>query len=45
MNSVNVVIFQDYNKGVLTKNVISSLLKFAKTHQIPILADPKKVNN
>ena len=44
MNSVNVVIFQDYNKGVLTKNVISNILKFAKTHQIPILADPKKEN-
>jgi len=44
MNKVDVVIFQDYNKGVLTKNVISSLLKFAKTHQIPILVDPKKEN-
>ena len=44
MNNANVVIFQDYNKGVLTKNVIRSLMKYAKIKKIPTLADPKKEN-
>ena len=44
MSDVQVVIFQDYNKGVLTKYVINSLVKFAKVKQIPTLVDPKKEN-
>ena len=44
MNDVNVVIFQDYNKGVLTKHVINSLVEFATKKQIPTLVDPKKEN-
>lgn len=44
MNNANVVIFQDYNKGVLTKDVIRSLMKYAKIKKIPTLADPKKEN-
>ena len=44
MNNVNVVIFQDYNKGVLTKYVIDNLVKFALKKKIPTLVDPKKEN-
>ena len=33
MNNVHVVIFQDYNKGVLTKHVINSLVEFAKRNK------------
>ena len=44
MNNADVIIFQDYNKGVLTKDVIKSLIKYAKIKKIPILADPKKEN-
>ena len=44
MSNVHVVIFQDYNKGVLTKHVINSLVEFAKKKQIPTLVDPKKEN-
>jgi len=44
MSNVHVVIFQDYNKGVLTKNVINSLVEFATNKQIPTLVDPKKEN-
>lgn len=44
MSDVQVIIFQDYNKGVLTKYVINSLVKFAKIKQIPTLVDPKKEN-
>ena len=44
MSKVHVVIFQDYNKGVLTKHVINSLVEFATKKQIPTLVDPKKEN-
>lgn len=44
LNDVQIVIFQDYNKGVLSKNVISQLIKSAKKLNIPILVDPKKNN-
>jgi rfaE bifunctional protein kinase chain/domain len=42
MKNSDVVIFQDYNKGVLSKNVIQQLILFANKHQISILVDPKK---
>ena len=44
MNDVNVVIFQDYNKGVLTKYVIDNLVEFVLKKKIPALVDPKKEN-
>jgi D-beta-D-heptose 7-phosphate kinase/D-beta-D-heptose 1-phosphate adenosyltransferase len=42
MKNIDVIIFQDYNKGVLSKNVITDLIKQAKLLNIPILVDPKK---
>ena len=44
IKDVDVVIFQDYNKGVLTKNVIQKIIDLAKSHSIPTLADPKIEN-
>ena len=44
MKDADVVIFQDYNKGVLTKSTITSLIKKAKQYNLPILVDPKKNN-
>jgi D-glycero-beta-D-manno-heptose-7-phosphate kinase len=41
---VNVVIFQDYNKGVLSKSLIEQVLFLTKKHQIPSCIDPKKDN-
>lgn len=41
---VDAIIFQDYNKGVLTENVIKSLIEFANEHQIITAVDPKKEN-
>ncbi len=35
------IIFQDYNKGVLTGNVISNCIQIANTHKIPTIVDPK----
>ena len=40
----NAVIFQDYNKGVLTENVISSVLKFCREKKIMTAVDPKRKN-
>lgn len=35
------VIMSDYGKGVLTKNVMSAVLKAAHENKIPVLVDPK----
>ncbi len=38
------LIFEDYNKGVLTHNVIATIIEKARTSGIPIAVDPKKRN-
>ncbi len=43
-HAVQVVIFQDYNKGVLTRQVIERLLAEAGRRQIPTAVDPKDRN-
>jgi rfaE bifunctional protein kinase chain/domain len=43
-NKVNAIIFQDYDKGVITPNIINSVVKLAKSNHIPTLVDPKKRN-
>ena len=39
-----VLILQDYNKGVLTKKIISELISEENKRGIPIIVDPKKDN-
>lgn len=41
---VDVIIFEDYNKGVLTEKVISTVLAWANERNIPSAVDPKKDN-
>lgn len=41
---VDVVIFEDYNKGVLTEKVIRTVTEWANEKNIPIAVDPKKDN-
>ena len=41
---VDVVILQDYNKGVLTAKVIAKVIEIANTKNIPSIVDPKKQN-
>ncbi|MCX6166133.1 MAG: D-glycero-beta-D-manno-heptose-7-phosphate kinase [Ignavibacteriae bacterium] len=36
-----IIILQDYNKGVLTKSLIRKIFEFAKNNNIKILVDPK----
>lgn len=43
-NRPDVIILQDYNKGVLTENLIESIIKLAIKNKIPIAVDPKKKN-
>ena len=42
--SPNVVILEDYNKGVLTENVIQGVITLCKKHQILTAVDPKRKN-
>ncbi len=42
--TVAVIIFQDYNKGVLSSTLISEIMGLAKQKNIPTVVDPKKEN-
>lgn len=41
---IDAIVFQDYNKGLLTDSLISKILQLAKELGIKTLADPKKAN-
>jgi len=41
---ISVVIFQDYDKGVITPELISFTVALAKKQNIPVTVDPKKRN-
>jgi rfaE bifunctional protein kinase chain/domain len=41
---VDALIFQDYNKGVLTRNVIERVLQAARDAGVPTVVDPKRQN-
>lgn len=43
-NRIDCIIFQDYDKGVITQNIIKSTVEQAKQRNIPICVDPKKRN-
>lgn len=43
-SEVDVMIIQDYNKGILTPLVISELIDTARSKDIPVVVDPKKKN-
>lgn len=41
---IDVVIFEDYDKGVLTAENIEAIISLANQHNIPTIVDPKKLN-
>lgn len=41
---IDVIILEDYNKGVLTPRIIKEVIKSAKKNKIPTAVDPKKDN-
>lgn len=44
LQNCDVVIFEDYDKGVLTETVIAQLIAAAQEKSIPTIVDPKKKN-
>ncbi|MBE0662184.1 MAG: D-glycero-beta-D-manno-heptose-7-phosphate kinase [Bacteroidales bacterium] len=42
--TIQVIVLQDYNKGVLTKSLIEKVTGLAQTRNIPVVVDPKKKN-
>jgi len=44
MDDMDVVILQDYNKGVLTPEIIEGVIYSANKKGIPTIVDPKKLN-
>jgi len=43
-NNINSIIFEDYDKGTITANVIEKIVGIANLKKIPTLVDPKKRN-
>ena len=43
-SSAHVLIFEDYDKGVLSKELIYDIITFANDNNIPTIVDPKKRN-
>lgn len=41
-DKIDVIIFEDYNKGLLTPKLIQKVVEFSKQKSIPICVDPKK---
>ncbi len=41
---VDAIIFQDYDKGVITEKLITEVVRRAHTCEIPVVVDPKKKN-
>jgi rfaE bifunctional protein kinase chain/domain len=41
---INVIIFEDYDKGCISPELIKDIVTFAKQKNVPIVVDPKKKN-
>ena len=41
---INVIIFEDYDKGVITKHLIAKVAEHASKMQLKVVADPKRRN-
>lgn len=44
IKEVDVIIFEDYDKGVLNEQLIQEVITLARKHGIPTVVDPKKRN-
>ena len=42
--NIDVIIFQDYDKGVISQTIIEHIVKNANLKKIPVVVDPKKIN-
>jgi D-glycero-beta-D-manno-heptose-7-phosphate kinase len=43
-DKIDVIIFEDYNKGLITNKLVSKVVELAKSKNIPTCVDPKKKN-
>ncbi len=43
-DGINVIIFEDYDKGIISEQLIDEVVAIANSHKIPIAVDPKKKN-
>ncbi len=43
-NKIDVIIFQDYDKGIITSDLIQQVVGIATENNIPVAVDPKKKN-
>jgi len=43
-SDIDVIVIEDYDKGVISKQLIEQVVKIAQKHKIPIAVDPKKRN-
>jgi rfaE bifunctional protein kinase chain/domain len=43
-NKIDVIIFQDYDKGIISEKLIGKVVRIASEKKIPVAADPKKRN-
>lgn len=41
LDSLDAIILEDYNKGVLTPRVAGEIISLARKHNVPVLVDPK----
>lgn len=41
---IDVILIQDYDKGVIDRNLIDKIIKLADVEKIPVIVDPKKRN-
>ncbi len=43
-DNIEAIVFEDYDKGVITPALIGQVMDQAKIHDIPVVVDPKKKN-
>jgi rfaE bifunctional protein kinase chain/domain len=43
-DKIDVIIFEDYNKGLITNRLVNKVVELAKSKNIPTCVDPKKKN-
>ena len=43
-DKIDVIIFEDYNKGLITTKLVNKVVELAKSKNIPTCVDPKKKN-
>ncbi len=41
---IEAIVFEDYDKGVITPGLIGLVMELAKLHDVPVVVDPKKKN-